>query len=113
MRTYIAKMILKIYQLDSDWNMICENDGCEDIVSLTKENVKIVFREDLREHIINFEIISPKSTLKVYYRQLSFHGYYAGVENLKEKLHCLDGKNNVEEDELNIYYDFLKKNDLI
>lgn len=111
----ILNQNLKKYEsLFKDWDKDSFNDGSIDEIAFRKGDVKIVFQEDLREHITNFSVLHPqKRIVKIDYREVVVNNELSGIDELKEKLWLLQNKNNVEDYEVEIYVEFLKHNNLI
>lgn len=96
------------------WERESFNDGSIDEISFKKDNIKIIFQEDLREHITNlFLICSQKKIGKIYYREVTLDNELIGVEELKKSISLLENKNNSEIQEVEIYIKFLKLNKIL
>ena len=106
---------LNLYQdLFINWDRDTFNDGSIDEVSFKNENIKIVFQEDLREHIVNIFILNSQNRIaKIYYREVFSGDNLIGIEKLKKSISMLENKNNVEAKEIEIYVEFLKSNKII
>lgn len=90
-----------------------KSDGTEECI-YTNNEFTIIFQEDLREHIINLTVTHPqKKIIKIYYRNASYGDNLIGVLQLNKFLMDVENKNNIENDEVNAYIDFLKVNDII
>lgn len=113
--TPLQKALTKYEHLLQDWK---KNSFCDDLIeehSYTHRDneLKIIFQEDLREHIVNFSIIHPsKRIIKVFYRQCVL-GNGVIAENIISSLKKITGQNNIESKEIAIYFDFLKANKII
>lgn len=98
----------------NNWERKRFNDGSIDEVVFENDNIKIIFSEDLREHIVNLFVIHPQKIIaKVYYREIFLGNELIGVEELKNSILELENKNNVEKKEVEIYIEFLKNNKII
>lgn len=100
--------------LIKDWAKECFNDGSIEEITYEKDEIKIIFQEDLREHIVNLRIVHPcKRYIKVEYRQCLYCAEVLDCENLINGLERLKGLNNKEREEISLYFDFLKKNNIV
>lgn len=76
--------------------------------------MKIIFQEDLREHIMNLFIINTKKQIgKIYYREIMMNKELLGIDKIKDSLGLLKNKNNCEKQEVEIYIEFLKSNQIL
>lgn len=96
-----------------DWNVECDNDGCVDCVVISKDDVKISFSEDLREHITNMVLMRGNSSLRVDFRFVCVHGDFVNVDVLQSGLNKLKYQNCVEKDEIFLYFRFLSSNKIL
>ena len=96
-----------------DWNVECDNDGCVDCVVMSKNDVKISFSEDLREHITNMVLMRGNSSLRVDFRFVSVHGNFVNVDVLQSGLYKLKRQNCVEKEEISLYFCFLSSNKIL
>lgn len=95
------------------WNVECDNDGCVDCVVMSKNDVKISFSEDLREHITNMVLMRGNSSLRVDFRFVSVHGDFVNVDVLQSGLHKLKRQNCVEKEEIFLYFCFFSSNKIL
>ena len=103
---YIALFVL--------WEKKCFNDSSIDEITYVKDNMKIIFQEDLREHITNLFIIDKKRQMgKIYYREIMLNKELLGIDKIKDSLALLRNKNNCEKQEVEIYIEFLKLNKIL
>lgn len=110
----LQKALDKYEYLFDNWNKYYSNNSCTEEYSYTKEKLKIVFQEELREHIVNLSVIHPsKKYIRVYFRKCLNFSDELCVEELIHNLENLGNSNNVEDQEINIYIDFLIKNNLL
>ena len=111
---YIKEQVLSIInqKTQNDVTIRIRDDGSVDEISYVKNNIKIVFQEDLREHITNLYIIDfQKKIGKIHYRDIMLDNGLTGVDKLKNALSLL--KNNAEKREIEIYIEFLQTNNII
>jgi hypothetical protein len=109
----ILNIVLDAYNsLFEMWKKESFNDGSIDEIAYVKDNIKIIFQEDLREHITNLFVIDSKKQIgKVYYRELMLNKEMVGIDRIKNSLASL--KNNSEKQEVEIYIEFLKLNKIL
>ena len=113
-KSILNKILNNYNPLFEMWERKSFNDGSVNEITFKKDNIKIIFEEDLREHITNLFIInSQKKIGKVYYREVMLNDELMGVEELKESLSLLENKNNSESQEIKIYIKFLKLNKIL
>lgn len=90
------------------------NDGSLDGITYVKDNMKIIFQEDLREHTTNLFIINTKKQIgKIYYRAIMMNKELQGIDKIKDSLGLLKNKNNFGKQEVEIYIEFLKLNKIL
>lgn len=100
--------------LFNNWERELFNDGSIDEVIFKNDNKKIVFQEDLREHIVNLFVVYPqKRVVKIYFREFFGGNDLIYTDELKESILKLENKNNIERKEVEIYIEFLKNNKII
>ncbi len=110
----LQKALNKYEYLFNDWKKTYFNDGSIEECCYNRERLKIVFQEDLREHIVNLSILHPsKRYIKVYFRTCSNFSDELDVEELTCCLKELGNSNNIETQEVDIYIDFLIKNRIL
>ena len=106
----MQKAIAPYLFLLKDWEQHYLNDGAVETISFKNENLKFIFAEDLREHIINFYVIHPQKTiLKVYFRKI-YANPNVNIEELSILLGQLEMQSSKEQEEIKIYFQFLIKN---
>ncbi len=111
-KSTLNKILDNYDSLFEKWEKKSFNDGSIDEIAYVKDNIKIIFQEDLREHITNLFIIDSKKQIgKVYYREIMLNKELVGVEKIKNSLSLL--KNNSEKQEVEIYIEFLISNKLL
>ena len=118
---FFNKKISKLNKILNNYNVLFEmwkresfNDDSIDEISFEKDNIKIIFEEDLRENITNLFIINLQKKIgKIYYREVVLNNELIGVEKLKEELLRLKNKNACEKQEVDIYIKFLKLNKIL
>lgn len=107
------KYMLKKEYLFNGWIKEYEKDTSEEVFSFQRDEFIIQFREDTREHIVNFRILHPyKRMINIYFREplyvaesLDSSDLLISLENLKEKIN--------EKAEIEAYIKFLLKNNII
>ena len=98
----------------TEWNKHYFFDNTIEEIVYTKEKLKIVFQEDLREHIVNFSVLHPEYRLiKVYFRTTSYNANKVEINELLREISKLGNCGNQETQEVKIYFDFLYKNKII
>lgn len=108
----LEKVLNDYNLLFKTWKKESFKDDSIDEITYSKNNIKFVFQEDLREHITNLFIISfQKKIGKIYYREVMLDEELLGVEELRKEMALL--KNNSEKQEVEIYINFLKQNKLL
>lgn len=65
-KSFLNKILDNYASLFEQWEKECFNDGCIDEITYSKDNMKIIFQEDLREHITNLFIIDTKKRMVKY-----------------------------------------------
>ena len=112
-KSTLEKHLSNYNSLFEMWKKESFNDGSVDEISFENGINRVVFQEDLREHIINLIIINSQKRIgKVYYRTVMLDKELEGVEELKTRLSLLK-KNNLEKEEIEIYIEFLKLNKIL
>ena len=97
-----------------NWKRDYYKSNCIEECIYRNHEFTIIFQEDLREHIINLTVTHPqKKIVKIHYRNASYGDNLIGVLQLNKFLMDLENKNNIENDEVNAYIDFLKVNDIL
>lgn len=61
-KSILTKILDNYTSLFEQWGKKYFNDGSIDEITYVKDNMKIIFQEDLREHITNLFIIDAKKT---------------------------------------------------
>lgn len=111
-KSTLTKILDDYDSLFETWEKESFHDGSVDEISYVKNNIKIVFQEDLREHITNLYMIDfQKQIGKIHYRDIMLDNGLTGVDKLKNALSLL--KNNAEKQEIEIYIEFLQTNNII
>ena len=110
----LDKVLNNYNSLFEMWKKESFKDDSIDEITYKKDNIVITFQEDLREHITNLFIINfQKKIGKVYYRDVDLSEELIGVKELKKALALLENKNNCEKQEVGIYIEFLKLNNIL
>lgn len=110
----LDKVLNNYKSLFEMWKRESFKDDSIDEITYKKDNIMIVFQEDLREHITNLFIINfHKKIGKIYYREVVLNEELIGVEELKKAIALLENKNNSEKQEVEIYIEFLKLNKIL
>ena len=113
-KSILTKILDNYTSLFEQWEKKYFNDGSIDEITYVKDNMKIIFQEDLRDHITNFFIIDTKKQMgKVYYREIIMNKELLGIDKIKDSLELLKNKNNCEKREVEIYIEFLKINKIL
>lgn len=113
-RSTLNKILDDYTSLFNNWERESFNDGLVDEIIFQNDNTKIIFQEELREHIVNlFVLASKKRIVKIYFREVFLGDDLIDVKKLKKSLLELGNKNNVEKQEVGIYVEFLKSNEII
>ena len=113
-RSPLEKALNPYEHLFIGWEKNQFDDGSIEECSYTKDKLKILFQEDLREHIVNLSVLhSSKKYIRVYFRQCLNFSDELDVEDLINSLQELDNLNCMEDQEIAIYLEFLKKNKII
>ena len=114
LKSPLQKALKKHEHLMKEWAKDSFNDGSIEEITYTKEKIKIIFQEDLREHIVNLRITHPiKRYINVEYRQCLHCADSLDCDGMIKALEGLGGVNNVESEEVSIYFDFLIKNKIV
>ena len=110
----LLRCLNKNASLFDKWKKRYLNDGSIEEIIYEKDNIRIIFQEDVREHIVNFFVLdSQKRIAKVYFREVFLGKNLTNTDEFKKSILELGNKNNIEEQEIKIYIDFLKRFKLI
>ncbi len=113
-KSILNKILDNYTSLFEQWEKKYFNDGSIDEITYVKDNMKIIFQEDLREHITNLFIIDTKKQIgKIYYREIMMNKELLGIDKIKDSLELLKNKNNCEKQEVETYIEFLKLNKIL
>lgn len=113
-KTILNEILNNYNSLFEMWKRESFNDGSIDEITYVKDNMKIIFQEDLREHITNLFIIDTKKQMgKIYYREIMMNKELLGIDKIKDSLALLKNKNNCEKQEVETYIEFLKLNKIL
>lgn len=113
-KSILNKILDHYTSLFERWERKCFNDGSIDEITYTKDNMQVIFQEDLREHITNLFIIDAKKQMgKIYYREIMMNKELIGIDKIKDSLELLKNENNCEKQEVELYIDFLKLNKIL
>ncbi len=113
-KSILNKVLDSYNSLFETWKKESFNSDTIDEILYTKDNIKIVFQEDLREHITNLSITHPQKRIgKICYRELVLDKELLGIDKIKNSLLSLGNKNNCEKQEVEIYIEFLKLNKIL
>lgn len=113
-RSPLQKAISQHEHLLKSWTKNYYNDGSIEEIIYEKDEMKIIFQEDLREHIVNLRVVHPcKRYIKVEYRQCIYCAEELDCEDLINGLQRLKDLNNKEGEEISLYFDFIKKNEIV
>ncbi len=94
-----------------NWERDYYKSDCVEEYIYKNYDITIIFQEDLREHIVNLTVThTQKKIIKVHYRNASYGDNLIGIMQLNKFLIDVKDKNNIENDEVNAYIDFLKSN---
>ena len=107
------KYMLKKEYLFNGWIKEYEKDTSEEVFSFQKDEIIIQFREDLREHVVNFRILHPyKRMINIYDRKPLYVSESLDSADLLISLENLNKRIN-EKTEIDAYIKFLIKNNII
>ena len=110
----LQKAVKNYLHLLKGWNASYQTDSDLVEISFNKNEITIIFSEDLREHITNFSVLHPKKRIaKVYYRKCFVSPDVLGSKELVDSINALGKEGNKELQEVKIYFNFLLKNNIL
>ena len=84
-KSILNKILDNYTSLFEQWKKNFFNDGSIDEITYVKDNMKIIFQEDLREHITNLFIIDTKKQIgRIYYRKIIMNKELLGIDKIKD-----------------------------
>ena len=112
--TPLLKALENYEPLFGDWEKEYINDNGIEEISYERDDIKIVFQEDLREHIVNFSVLNPnKRIINIYFRRCVYLEESLNGSMILEGINRLGKQTNIERAEVSMYMEFLVVNGLI
>lgn len=109
-KTPLQKSISKYCFLLDEWKKRYTNDYSVEEFVFEKDDNRIMFQEDLREHIVNFSAKKDSNkSVKVFFRKIVNSNCFL-INELQESLNELGIKGGKEEKEVEIYFKWLQEN---
>ena len=113
-RSALQKSLLIYSELFTDWESQHYRSDCVEECIYKKDEITIVFQEDLREHIVNLFVTHfQRRIIKVYFGHILYQDNSLHTSKLRNFLSVSNNKTNSEKEAIAEYIDFLIDNKIL